>query len=108
LWGPGRISSISGRRRFSVVRVIELSVPELKRNPVIGSGLGCCVVLAEDAVRDALLGLPGVKGVQVQAEAGRVRVVFDPEAVSPEEIVGTLKSLGYPPEGESCDVAAEG
>lgn len=91
-----------------MVRVIEYSVPELKNNPVIGSGLGCCVVLAEDAVRDALLELPGVKAVQVAAEAGRVRVVFDPEAVSPEDILRTLKSSGYPPEGESCDAEAEG
>ncbi len=81
-------------------------MPWLEKEPVIGSGLGCCVVLAEDAVRDAVLEIPGVRAVEVGG--GRVRVVFDPELASAGEIGGALESLGYPPEGVICDVEAEG
>lgn len=76
--------------------VVFLLSPELKERPVIASAAGCCAVMADDAIRDELLSLPGVSRVEVDITTGRILVEFDPARVTEAEIAAALAGLGYP------------
>lgn len=73
---------------------IILKVPSLVEQPAIGSG--CCVVLAEDVVRDELERLDGLWRVRVDDEAGWVEACYGPDRLEAEKIVEALGLVGYP------------
>jgi copper chaperone CopZ len=56
-------------------------------------GMHCdsCVALIEETLRED----PRVSEVAVDLEAGRASVVFDPDAVSPDELCAAIVELGY-------------
>ncbi len=76
--------------------VVNFLSPELKERPVIASAAACCAVMADDAIRDELLSLPGVSRVEVDITAGRIRVEFDPARITEAELAAALAGLRYP------------
>ena len=49
-------------------------------------------------VNGALGGLPGVFGVDVDVEGGRVTVRYDPHRADPKQFAPRLSALGYEPD----------
>jgi Cu+-exporting ATPase len=64
---------------------------------VYGMTCGHC----QKRVADAISSLEGVESVDVNLEAGRANVIFDPEKVSPDDIKGAVLKAGYSTEPEA-------
>lgn len=54
-----------------------------------------------NTIRKGLEGLQGVQSAEPENERGTVTVEFDENAISAEEIVHKLDSMGYPLVGEN-------
>jgi copper chaperone CopZ len=46
-------------------------------------------------VHEALVGLPGVQSVEVDAKEDLCHVAFDPERVTPEKMLDAIKGTGF-------------
>lgn len=56
-------------------------------------GLRCSA--CADRVRNRLAAQPGVKTTQVSFEQAQARILYDPQAIEPKQIVGIVEDLGY-------------
>jgi hypothetical protein len=72
---------------------VSLSLPDLVDQPFLGSG--CCVVAADDALRQELEGWPGVISANISADTGQA-VILATSELNLEPILETLESLGFP------------
>src|SRR3989304_3888635 len=59
--------------------------------PVAGMSCAACV----NKVEKALKGLPGVQGATVSLAAGKVGVVFDPQACALPQMERVIEEIGY-------------
>jgi copper chaperone CopZ len=74
----------------------EFKIKKLKDEPAIGSS--CCIILAEDLIRDGLSILKGIKQIQADADEGLLYVDYDPTILNSDKIKDLLVDIGYPPE----------
>lgn len=58
---------------------------------ITGMTCGSCV----RHVTSALVELEGVSGAQVNLQAGRARVSYDPSAATPEQMLAAVEEAGY-------------
>lgn len=72
---------------------VQFSVPRLRTHPVLAAG--CCALLAEEIIVDALADLPGVSTVQVDQPAGRVIVTYNPGQTSTQDLRAVLAGTDY-------------
>jgi len=69
----------------------DVTTPAAVELAVDGMHCESCVALIEETLGED----PGVRRVTVDLESGRASVVFDPAAVSPEQLCATVVELGY-------------
>jgi len=73
--------------------VVEWPVGSLRRIGLGVSGMYCAA--CSIAIEDALLRVPGVSEVQVQAASQRARILLDPARVTLSEVVAAVQRAGY-------------
>lgn len=74
-------------------RRAEFLLPELPDRVAIGRM--CCVVPCEDLIEQELGSWPGVEAVKVNQPEGRVEVVLSQEHPSLDQLVWSLKIVGF-------------
>lgn len=68
---------------------------KLRRAEIPVDGMTCAKCAAN--VQDALEHLEGVRRVHIDLGDGRVSVTFDPDMVTIDRIVATIRQVGYAP-----------
>ncbi len=81
---------------------VSLSLPDLVDHPFLGSG--CCVVAADDALRQELERWPGVRSASISADTGQAVIVATSE-LDLEPILETLESLGFPAQAKPASTS---
>jgi len=71
-----------------------LSLPLLVEEPFLGSG--CCVVAADEAIRQELESWPQVVSADVSADTGKAVVTLISADADLDILVETVESLGFP------------
>ena len=71
-----------------------LLMPLLVDEPYMGSG--CCVVAADEAIRQELESWPQVLSADVSADTGKAVVTLNAEDADLDSLVETVESLGFP------------
>lgn len=67
------------------------AIPKTLNLSVTGMTCGSCV----RHVSDALGQLGGVEEAEVSLEQRRARITYDPDRVTPEQLVGAVQEAGY-------------
>ena len=76
------------------VQTILMEIPGLADTPYLGSG--CCVVAADQAIREELESWPGVTMADVDAAKGSVWVTLSGDTPTASDLLETIDSLGFP------------
>lgn len=88
------------RSQSGKTTLLSLTVPELRRRPLVGGG--CCAVPSAWLIEETLAQLTGVERVHADDEQGRILLKLRPGGVKMEEILEALQALGFPPASEQA------
>lgn len=74
--------------------VATLSIPALVDRPFIGSG--CCVIAADEAIKQELESWPAALSATVSANTGEAVILLAEPNADLDPVIEALESLGYP------------